>query len=61
VNKGYRAFLMGTATDLPMRGFALRDQRRDDVDAAAELTGVMTAAGSQTGVRAIQWNMKVNR
>lgn len=51
---------MGTATDLPTGGFVL-NQRREDVDAAAELTGVMTAAGSHTGVGQIQWNMKVNR
>lgn len=57
--RGYRAFLMGTATDLPTRGFTV--QRRDDVEAAAGLSGVVTAAGSKTGVRAIQWNTKVNR
>lgn len=50
MNKGYRAFLYGTATDLPCRGVFLRDQRRDAVDAAAELNGRMTAAGSQSGV-----------
>jgi hypothetical protein len=29
--KGYRAFLMGTATDLPTRGFRLEKKKQADV------------------------------
>lgn len=57
---GYRAFLMGTARDdLPVRGIwvsepekfrGLTVQRREDVEAAAGQSGVMTAAGSNSGV-----------
>ena len=50
MNKGYRAFLYGTATDLPCRGVFLRDHRREDVDAAAELTGVLTGRRRSSGV-----------
>lgn len=57
---GYRAFLMGTARDdRPVRGIwvsapekfrGLTVQRREDVEAAAGQSGVMTAAGSNSGV-----------
>lgn len=50
MNKGYRAFLFATATDLPCRGMYLRDQRREDVDAAAGLSGVLTGRRRQSGV-----------
>ena len=50
VNKGYRAFLYGTATDLPCRGVFLSNQRREDVGTAAGSRALMTAAGSQSGV-----------
>lgn len=53
---GYRAFLFSTARDqIPVRGIwftvpeqfrGLKVQRRDDVEAAAGQTGVLTAAGS---------------
>lgn len=44
--RGYRAFLLGTATDLPTRGFNLAQQvqRRDDVETASGDTGVKRAA-----------------
>lgn len=51
---GYRLFLLGTATDLPCKPFKLV-QRREDVEAAAELTGVVTGRRRQSGVRAIKW------
>jgi hypothetical protein len=41
MRRGLKAFLMGTATDLPTRGFGLRVQRRDDVEAEAGLTGLI--------------------
>lgn len=57
---GYRAFLLGTARDdLPVRGIwvsapeqfrGLTVQRREGVEAAAGQSGVMTAAGSNSGV-----------
>lgn len=57
---GYRAFLLGTARDqIPVRGAwftapekytGIKVQRRDDVEAAAGQSGVVTAAGSKTGV-----------
>lgn len=57
---GYRAFLHGTACDvLPVKGIwfsvpeqfrGLTVQRRDAVEAAAGQSGVMTAAGSNSGV-----------
>ena len=31
MNRGYRAFLMGTATDLPTRGFVLDTKSKADV------------------------------
>lgn len=42
--KGYRAFLMGTATDLPCRGFSLKFQRRTDVESRRRATGVSEGA-----------------
>lgn len=50
MNRGYVAFLMGTATDLPTRGYSLRVQRREDVEAAAGLTGVLKGRRRQSGV-----------
>lgn len=55
--KGYRAFLMGTATDLPTRGFTLKFQRRDDVEGAASPRALEAAAGL-TGVDEGIWNRK---
>lgn len=49
--KGYRAFLLGTAQDqIPVRGIWFTVHRRDDEEGAATQLGVLTAAGSQSGV-----------
>jgi hypothetical protein len=47
---GYRAFLKGTATDLPCRGYSLKFQRRDAVESRRRATGVMTPPPGMTGV-----------
>lgn len=57
MRKGYRAFLMGTATDLPCRGFSLKFQRRDDVERAAA-DRASDAAAELTGVDEDTWNRK---
>lgn len=58
MRKGYRAFLMGTATDLPCRGFSLKFQRRDGVEGAADQRASDAAAGCITGVDEDTWNRK---
>lgn len=48
--KGYRAFLHGTATDLPCRPYVLKFPRRDDVESRRRATGVLKSAADYTGV-----------
>ncbi len=55
MRKGYKLFLLGTATDLPCKPFK-PVQRRDAVEAAAGFSGVVTGRRRVSGVRAKTWN-----
>jgi hypothetical protein len=52
---GYRAFLMGTATDLPTRGFYLKFQRRDAVESRSRANGLLRDA-AVSGNEDLTWN-----
>lgn len=47
--RGYRAFLAGTATDLPCRPYVLKFPRRDDVESRRRASGVLKSAADYNG------------
>jgi hypothetical protein len=51
MNKGYKAFLIGTATDLPTRGYYLKEPTSKDngKPAAGVISGVFNGAAILKG------------